>query len=289
MWALDADDGSPRWVFREESSLFFTNPLIVDDLVLVGSSEGVLYALDLDSGLVRWTAEFDSALRSGATSDGEAISAVGEAGDARALGLDGQEYWREKLTFATFTAEELTSRVFATPTTTGDLAIVPFVRDDVYPTPALSALDRYTGSIRWEASDPDRIRGEWGNLRGAPAVAGDFLVCGDPTFSGLVAVGIEDGMAKWSIPTRKLCIDQWPPPAVVGEGVILPQADGGVYAFDYEDQSLNWSVFLGARPGNGDFPVGFEGCPVRLSTRYRPRLLWLPMARSWSVLSGAIW
>lgn len=264
VWALDADDGSPRWVFREEDSSFFTNPLIVDDLVFVGNSEGALYALDLDSGVVRWEAEFDSALRGGATSDGDAIYAVGEAGDARAFSLDGQEYWREKLTFATFTAEKLTARVFATPTIAGDLVIVPFVRDDAYPTPALLALDRYTGSIRWEASDPDLIRGEWGNLRGAPAVAGDFLVFGDPTFSGLLAVGIDDGEGKWSIPTRKHCIDQWPSPVVVGESVILPQADGGVYAFDYVDQSLNWSVFLGTPPGTGDFPIGFEGMPCSI-------------------------
>lgn len=258
VWALDADDGTPRWVFRKEDSLFFTNPLIVNDMVIVGSSDGILYALDLDTGLTSWTAEFDSALRGGASSDGEAIYAVGEAGDVRAFSLDGQEYWREKISFATLNAETLTARVFAAPTIVGDLIVIPYVRDDVYPVPALMALDRYTGSVRWEASDPDRIRGRWGNLRSAPALVGDLLVFGDPTFPGIAAIGAEDGQAKWSIPAGKTCIDQWPSPAVAGEMLVLPQADGGVYAFNPEDRTLVWSVFLGIRPGNGDFPIGFD-------------------------------
>ena len=261
VWALDADDGSPRWVFSKQDSLFFTNPLIVEDLVFVGSSEGVLYALDLESGLVRWTAEFDSPLRGGAASDGEAVYAVGEAGDVRAFGLDGQEFWREKLSFATLTSDTLTARVFAAPTVVGDHVVIPYVRDDVYPVPALTALDRYTGSIRWEASDPDRIRGRWGNLRSSPAVVGELLVFGDPTFAGLAAIGIEDGKAKWSIQAGKHCVDQWPSPVLAGERVVLPQADGGVYAFDHTGEALEWSVFLGIRPGDGAFPVGFEGMP----------------------------
>ena len=259
VWALDADDGSPSWVFSKESSLFFTNPLIVEDLVFVGSSEGILYALDLETGLVRWTAQFDSALRGGAASDGEAIYAAGEAGDVRAFGLDGQEFWREKLSFATLTSDTLTARVFAAPTVAEDNVVIPYVRDDVYPVPALIALDRYTGSIRWEASDPDRVRGRWGNLRSSPAVAGDLLVFGDPTFAGLAAVGIEDGKAKWSIGAGKHCVDQWPSPALAGERIVLPQADGGVYAFDHIEEVLEWSVFLGVRPGDGAFPIGFEG------------------------------
>ncbi len=264
VWALDADDGSPNWVFRKEDDLFFTNPLIVDGLVFVGSSEGTLFALDLESGLLQWSAEFDSALRGGAASDGEAVYAAGEAGDVRAFGLDGQEFWREKLSFATLTSETLTARVFATPTIVGDHVVISYVRDDVYPVPALMALDRYTGSIRWEASDPNRLKEGWGNLRSSPAVVGDVLVFGDPAFAGLAAVGVEDGKARWSIGGGKHCIDQWPSPVLAGETIVLPQADGGVYGFDHIEQVLDWSVFLGTRPGDGAFPVGFEGMPCSI-------------------------
>lgn len=261
VWALDAGDGALHWSLDSEGSMFFTSPLIIEDLVIVGSSDGVLHALELDSGRIRWTVEFDSPLRGGAASDGEAIYAIGEAGDVRAFDLDGREYWRQKLNFATLASDTLTARVFAAPTIVGDHVIVPFVRDDVYPVPALTALDRYTGSVRWEASDPNRVASGWGNLRSSPAVAGDLLVFGDPTFPGLAAVGIEDGQAKWSIPAGKGCLDQWPSPTVTGQLAVLPRADGGIYAFDYEELDLRWSAFLGRQPGDGDFPVGFEGMP----------------------------
>ena len=230
-------------------------------MFFVGSSDGALYALDLESGLVRWEAEFDSALRGGAASDGEAIYAAGEAGDVRAFGLDGREFWREKISFSTLTAETITARVFAVPTVIGDLIVVSYVRDDAYPVPAMMALDKYTGSIRWEASDPDRVREQWGNLRSAPAVVGEQLVFGDPTFPGLAAVDVEDGKVMWTVEAGKHCVDQWASPAVAGGRVVLPQADGGVYAFDPEQHALEWSVFLGIRPGDGGFPIGFEGMP----------------------------
>lgn len=261
VWGVDTDSGSLRWVFPDEeesSGPLFTNPLILEGMAVVGGSDGILYAIDLETGELRWRAELDSAIRGGAASDGEAIYAVGEAGDARAFDLDGREYWREKLTFDGHGAETLTARVFAAPTLAGDLAVIPFVRDDSYSTPALLALDRYTGSVVWRGSDTDRIRDEWGNLRSSPAVVGDELVFGDPTFAGLIGVDLENGSAEWAIESRKHCLDQWPSPTRAGHIVILPQADGGLYAFDHQDREESWSIFLGEARQDGEFPVGFQ-------------------------------
>lgn len=261
VWGLDADSGSVRWVFpsgEEDSGPLFTNPLVLEGMAVVGGSDGVLYAIDLATGELRWRAELDSAIRGGAASDGEAIYVVGEAGDARAVDLDGREYWREKLTFDGHGTENLTARVFAAPTLAGDLVVIPFVRDDSYSTPALLALDRYTGSVVWRGSDTDRVRDEWGNLRSSPAVVEDELVFGDPTFAGLIGVNLEDGAAEWAIESRKHCLDQWPSPTRAGHTVILPQADGGLYAFDHQDREQSWSIFLGEARQNGEFPVGFQ-------------------------------
>ena len=262
VWALNSSDGSVRWAFpkdeEEDIAAVFTNPLIVHDLAVVGDAEGVLYALDLATGEPRWTAQLDTSIRGGAASDNEAIYVVGEAGDARAFSLDGREYWRRSLTFENRNSETLTARVFAAPTVVGDLVVIPYVRDTSYSTPALVALDRYIGSIRWEGSDPDAVRDGWGNLRSSPAVAGDLLLFADPTFPGLVAVDTTDGTAQWALEGGTSCLEHWPSPAIAGTTVVLPLHDGGLYAFDLDTRQMTGSLYLGVAAHEGAFPEDFR-------------------------------
>ncbi len=259
VWALDAADGSMTWAYpaneAEIDAPFFTNPLVVEDIVVVGDATGILHALDLATGAVRWTAQLDTSIRGGAASDGEAIYVVGEAGDARAFGLDGREFWQQDLTFENHESTTLTARVFATPTVVGDLVVISYIRDTGYPAPAMIALNRFVGSVAWEASDPDTIRGEWGNLRGSPAVAGDLLVLSDPLFEGLVAVDATDGTAQWAIPGGAICIDHWASPAVAGSAAVVP-LHGGLYVFDIDSRVLADGVFLGVEDREGSFPSG---------------------------------
>ncbi len=269
VWALDAVDGSVTWVFPsgdEPVGPVYTNPLIVDDLVVVGSAAGVLYALDLATGEARWTAQLDASIRGGAASDGEAIYVVGEAGDARAFSLDGVEFWRRHLSFESVTGETLTARVFAAPTVVGDLVVVPYIRDTTYQEPALVALDRYIGSVRWEASDPDSLLDVWGNLRSSPAVVGSDLVFADPAFAGAVAVDTTDGTASWALGGGTLCLAHWPSPARSETIVFVPRHDGGLYAFDLVAGQLAWSLYLGATAVDGAFPPDFFAQPCATET-----------------------
>ena len=264
VWALDVADGSVRWTFPqdgEDVAAVFTNPLIVHDLAVVGDAEGVLYALDLATGEPRWTAQLNSSIRGGAASDGEAIYVVGEAGDARAFSQDGGEYWRRQLTFENWNSETLTARVFAAPTLVGDLVVIPYVRDTSYSTPALVALDRYIGSIRWEGSDADAVRDGWGNLRSSPAVAGGMLLFADPLFAGLIAVDATDGTAQWAVEGGTSCLEHWPSPAVAETTVVLPLHDGGLYTFDLVARQLTQSVYLGVAAHEGLFPPDFTVRP----------------------------
>jgi outer membrane protein assembly factor BamB len=261
VWALDAADGSVEWTFPSDEEVLgpvYTNPLIVDDLVVVGSAAGVLYALDVATGEAQWTAQLDTSIRGGAATDGEAIYVVGEAGDARAFSLDGHEFWRRNLTFDSITGNTLTARVFAAPTVVGDLVVVPYIRDTSYPSPALVALDKYIGSIQWEASDPDSVLDVWGNLRSSPAVIDGELVFADPIFAGVVGIDAEDGSASWALDGGTLCHAHWPSPAWSGTTAFIPQHDGGMYAFDVDAGELAWSLYLGAGAVDGAFPARLE-------------------------------
>ena len=275
VWALDAGNGSVAWVFPVDETVvgpLYTNPLIVDDLAVVGSAAGVLYALDMETGEARWSAQLDSSIRGGAATDGEAIYVVGEAGDARAFSLEGHELWRRALTFDSVTGDTLTARVFAAPTVVGDLVVVPYIRDTSYDEPAMVALDKYIGSIRWEASDPGSVLGGWGNLRSSPAVVGGELVFADPTFAGIVGVDAQDGTASWALDGGALCHAQWSSPAWSGATIVVPQHDGGLYAFDIAAGELSWSLYLGAAAIDGAFPATINQCLDETSIQASPAI-----------------
>jgi len=69
-------DYSTVWSFTGDGGLV-TSPIIVDQAVIVGSSSGLVYALDAATGAQLWTTNVGSALSSGT---GNVISALA-AGD----------------------------------------------------------------------------------------------------------------------------------------------------------------------------------------------------------------
>lgn len=170
------------------------------------------------------------------------------------------------------TGDTLTARVFAAPTLAGDLVVVPYIRDTSYAVPALFALDKYIGSIRWVGSDPDSVLDGWGNLRSSPAVIGDELVFAHPTFAGVVGVDTEDGTASWAIAGGALCHAHWPSPAGSGITIVVPQHDGGLYAFDIAAGELAWSLYLGAAAIDGAFPVTINQCLDETSIQASPAI-----------------
>jgi outer membrane protein assembly factor BamB len=127
----------------------------------------------------------------------------------------------------------------------------------VYADPALIALDRETGEVVWQAQDAAGIKSEWANVRSSPAVVGDLLVYGETYSDRLVALGIEDGLTRWSVKVGPYCYQHWSSPAVVGDQVILPRYDGGLYAVSLSTKTVAWSLYLGQQALDGEFPPGF--------------------------------
>ena len=254
VWGIDAATGSQIWA-NNVGVPVFGSPLFVGSLVVVGDGSGSVTALDATTGERRWVVDVEGALRGGATTDGEAIYAIGEQRDAVAVDLDGNLLWRTTISPTAPNASSF--RIYAAPTVVDGRLIVTLVRDDVYPEPAMVAIDAATGRLDWEAVDTAGIKSQWGNVRSAPAVVGDLLVYAEPYFDGIVAIDMATGQTQWEVTAGAFCFPQWPSPAVNDGLVIVGRHDGGLYAVDAVTGTLSWSIYLGDHDADGVFPDGF--------------------------------
>lgn len=251
--ASGAEQGRALWSVDLGASVF-TNPLIVQGTAVVGDGNGEVTALDLYTGERLWRMAVAGPVRGGAASDGNRIYVVSEEGGAAAIALDGTVVWRQDLRGV----DGETIRVFAAPTVAGNLLIVPFLRDDVYPTPAIMALDKQSGAVRWRAVDVAGIKEEWGNVRSSPALIGTLMVYGETYSNQLVALDVVSGETRWAVEAGPFCYPHWPSPAITTGQVILARHDGGLYSIDAGQGELAWSIYVGDDAEPGRWPDEYE-------------------------------
>src|SRR5262249_46248916 len=85
---------SVKWVF-ETHGLVRGSATFARDLVLIGSGDGNLYAIDVATGKERWRARLDGAVHSTPAVDGGKVFAVSRRGGLFALDLaSGKQIWR---------------------------------------------------------------------------------------------------------------------------------------------------------------------------------------------------
>jgi len=245
VWGIDLTTGHQIWSFSTGAPVF-TNPLIVDDLVIVGDGSGVLWALNLD-GTERWHAQLDGAIRGGAASDGTMVYAISDHGEATAFTLDGFQMWRTRIELTRKdpsrpeTNKTVPVTVYATPTVADDKLIVAYAIEGGPQIPALIALDRYVGTIQWWGSDPNQPS-DFANLRNSPARYGDTLIIASSISRGVQGVNATTGQAIWATETGVWCEKQWASAIVVGDLVVLPRPDGSVQAFDALNGETRWRM-----------------------------------------------
>jgi len=255
VWGIDIETGRALWSTNLATAVF-GNPLIMDDKAIVVDGLGNITAFDVLTGERRWLASIEGqSIRGGVASDGEMIFVAGEQREVLALDLDGVAVWRETVRGRGATGEA--ARIFAAPTVVGDLVIITLVRDDVYAEPALLALDKGTGAVRWRANDAAGIKTDWGNIRSSPAAVGDLLLYGEPYSEELIAVSLASGETVWSAEVGAFCYPHWPSPAIVSGQVILPRHDGGLYAVDLATGTPAWSIYIGDHGARGNFPAAY--------------------------------
>ena len=55
VWALRAEDGKQIWAFDQAVDLYVEGGALDGDLYVVGNSDGNVYALDVETGVLEWT------------------------------------------------------------------------------------------------------------------------------------------------------------------------------------------------------------------------------------------
>jgi outer membrane protein assembly factor BamB len=250
--ALELRSGKELWKQKGEGKMY-SHPLRLGDRVIVGDASGFVRAFSLADGKPLWQVQLAGAIRGGATADDKQIYVVSQGGEAVALRADGKQVWRVTVDRPAWDGGGKSSPIeaYSPPIISGEQLIVPFSRDTYYTDqPALVALDRRNGRVRWRAKGP----GEWGNVRSTPALVGGLLIWGEPYSGDVAAVNANTGRMAYRVTIGGCYFPQWASPAASGDVVYLPRHDGSLYALRAASGKLLWQIYLGEAGRAGQAP-----------------------------------
>jgi len=249
-------DAAPRraprvkWSFPTGQRIV-SSPVWCDGLVIFGSDDGHLYALDAASGVQRWKLSTDGPVASTPAVDGERVYAVSYDGRLYAADVrTGAVLWK----FATEGERRFEARglhgmrprtqtfadmydVYLSSPVVAEGAVV-FGSGDGY----VYAVDRGDGSLRWKFRTGDVVHA-------SPAYAGGIIYVGswDGRFHALDA---RSGQERWTFQggTDALMHNQQgfqSSPSVAGDTVYTGSRDAHVYALDARTGAERWRVSTG--------------------------------------------
>jgi outer membrane protein assembly factor BamB len=236
--ALD-QDGNRAWEFKA-GGRFEAAPLVSGDLVLAGSSDGRLYALEMGGGKVRWS--YDAQEEVGTTpvvADG--IAVVMTLQDSL-IGVDartGAWKWRHRREGK----EGFTIRGAARAAVVGDLAI------GAYSDGTVAAVDLHSGTVRWERRVAPQ--GDFMDVDGLRADGERLYVA---AYSGSVqALDARTGKELWSVKAPGACR------VTAGAGVVVAVTVTQVLGIGAQDGKVRWTVPLGGDPAGAPVMVAASG------------------------------
>ncbi|MEN6480366.1 MAG: PQQ-binding-like beta-propeller repeat protein [Anaerolineales bacterium] len=196
----------------------YGEPLVLDDVVLVGSFSGDLYAFGRESGKPEWTYQVDGAIVGGVT-EADGVLYFGSS-DGKVYALDAatrEPVWAEP--FATG------NRVWGTPRVDETRVYVASMDHSVY------AIERSTGKMVWSydlgASAPGTLTLADGRLY--VGSVSRYLTC----------LSAADGSELWRSPQYEAWV--WGEALVVGDGVYFGSLDGKMHALHAVDGSKLWN------------------------------------------------
>jgi outer membrane protein assembly factor BamB len=207
---------------------------VLDDVVFAGSYAGLLLAIDVQSGAVRWagrvTPEAETNIFVPAIDDDRVVATfstfrgAGEGGIA-AFDRQGRPLWRARL------AGPDERGVIGPAVPAGDVIVAADRRGTI------AAVDRETGAVRWRI--PRRLSVDASEDFRPMAVSGSRLVVG--SLSGeIVAYDLATQREQWRA---------WPSDASIAFGMIargdvvyVPYVSGRVVALDARDGRERWRL-----------------------------------------------
>lgn len=224
VWALDLATGKDLWHFDGAAAQHIEGGALSGDLFVIGDSDGNVYALDAESGVLRWT--FETGYRVWATpliaSDTVYVGSMDRHLYALRLS-DGQVRWD-------FPAD---GAFAGTPALYNDTLYIGAFDDQLY------AVDAQTGTERW------RFPGEnW--FWGTPAAYSDTVYAADVS-GNVYAVDAETGEQIWTqklLDAREQGVPLRAGPALAEDGsrLFIGGQNGTLYALDTGDGFVIWSA-----------------------------------------------
>ncbi|HET9317089.1 MAG TPA: PQQ-binding-like beta-propeller repeat protein [Vicinamibacteria bacterium] len=152
--ALVATDGAGKVVWTRKLGAVFSSPALAGDLVLIGSDDGSLHALDRAKGTVAWSFAVGGKVRATPAVGGDRAIVGGFDGRVVAIGVkDGQPLWTRELGHA----------LYSSPCIAGDLCVMGCHEGHLH------GLDLATGAPRFEAATRGPV------ISSPSAVGGTFL------------------------------------------------------------------------------------------------------------------
>jgi outer membrane protein assembly factor BamB len=227
-----------RWRF-EAGGAIRSSPTVADGTVIVGSSDGRIYAVDEGTGAERWSFDANSPINSTPAVAGGLVFFADRAGVFRAVDQStGSLRW----TFASDPelplpwGNEGWDYYTSSPTTVEDLVL--FGGGDGL----LYALEAGSGREVWRYATDGRIRS-------SPAVSGGTVFVGSADGS-LHAVSLADGRGLWRYDTEGRSLDSeaagfdrrsiQSSPAVQDGRVVFGSRDGHLYSVEIETGEMAW-------------------------------------------------
>lgn len=251
--ALNLRDGEILW--KRKLGDISSSPTLCEDKIFVGSSLGILWALDQNTGEVIWDFETNASIISTPACDDHPSSTTGEGvicfgstnGYLYALDIDsGEVSWKFKAEGAIFSSPAIKNKMVFFGSVDGNLYAVSLkdgalmwkfkTQADVYSSPAVAESLVYIGSNDYFMYAVNQKTGKFswkfkteGLVRSSPIAVGDKLFFG--SYDGnFYVVNRFTGRLLWKYQTEGMISSS---PAYFDGKIYIASEDGFLYCFGY--------------------------------------------------------
>jgi outer membrane protein assembly factor BamB len=237
---LRRESGDRRWLVEGGPDLplawgwegwdyLLASPTLAGGVVLAGTGDGFLNAIELERGEVRWRFRTGGRIRSApAVHDGVVYVA---AGDGVVYGLTlaaGVEVWRFETRGAGLRAVDFgydRTQIYSSPAVVDGVLYIGSRDASLY------AVDLATGEARWTFEDGSA----W--VIASPAVHGATVYSARSSSGRVRALDAQSGEERWAVETGGLVFSS---PVLVDGTVYVGSGDGRIYAFDAATGEQRW-------------------------------------------------
>lgn len=259
LWAepLKSPESTGGWFGRAPAATIvaiYGSPAVAGDLIYIGGYNGIIYALNTNTGALRWVYPRQQYLKPivggpvvalgniyFASADGKVYALSAETGD--------DKVWKQPF--------ETQGKIWSTPAIAGDTLFIGSFDKKLY------ALDATTGNQKWVFLTE-------GAIVATPLVDNNTVYIG--SFDRyLYAVNASDGRLKWKFPAENWF---WAKPVLYNGAIYAPSLDGKVYVLDVASGNKLAELDLGSPvssspvvAGNSVIIASEEGVVYALDTR----------------------